>query len=133
MLTFIFAFIGAFPGRAAGSAVEPVNPESLCERFLKPAEQANCLKRAKSMDLDWYAVSICDKIEDDDTLLDCWSKINGRTYSPASLASCAGDDLKDQDRIGCLIKTGSGASGRAPASGAAPPAKPAYQPLKIGK
>lgn len=119
------------------SAVEPINPEALCDRFIKPTEREACVKRARTMDLDWYAVSVCHMVDDDDVFNDCWKKISGRAYSPAALEACAVDGLEDPARVACLTKAAAARSAsRSPASSGgkrSPAAKPVYQPLKIGK
>lgn len=133
MIALLFALLSTSSMAGSPPVVEPINPDSLCERFLKESDQAACLKKTKKMDLDWYAVSVCNRIEDDDVFMDCLKKIDGKGYAPAALASCAGEDVKDEARTGCLMKIGTLESKRAPASGAKPSAKPVYQPLKIGK
>lgn len=115
-------------------AVEPVNPEGVCDRFIGEADQAACLKRAKSMDLDWYAVAVCNLVDDDDAFNDCWKKIDGRSFAPRALEKCAAADLEDEARVTCLTKVNAAPTkDRAPASGGAKVStKPVYQPLKIG-
>lgn len=128
MISLLFGLLSSCVGLAGGAAIEPINPESLCERFLKPADQSACVQRAKSMDLDWYAVSICNKIDDDDAFTDCWKKINGRSYSVPQLASCADETMTNSKRLQCLMKSESrGKSERSPAS--IKKEKPIYQPL----
>lgn len=114
-------------------AVEPTNPEALCDRFLKPGDKASCAKKVKAMDLDWYAASVCNLIDDDDEMMNCWGKIDGRSYSPADLAGCSDADMSDADRVNCLMKISKrqapDTKQRAPANST----KPVYQPLKIKK
>jgi hypothetical protein len=126
-------FLIAFSLQA--SAVDPVNPESLCDRFIKPTEKTACERSAKSLDLDWYAASVCNLVNDDQEFLNCWKKIDGQSYSPSDLASCAESDIKDTDRTLCLIRLGKLASsqGRLPSSLTGKKKVPVYQELKIKK
>lgn len=116
-------------------AVDPTNPEALCDRFLKSDDKTACVKKVKTMDLDWYAASVCDLIDDDDAMMACWKKIDGRSYSPADLAGCSDADMSDSDRVNCLIKISRRTVDRkrSPASDAPKKSMPVYQPLKIGK
>lgn len=138
VLTSIAFSAAVFAGPAFPPAsVEPVNPEGMCERFLKPTDQADCLKRAKTLDLDWYAAGVCDKVDDDDRFTACWKAIAGKEYEPRALAACAADGLADDPRIDCLKKAGT-REALAAGGKTAPKRLPAskkdgrvYQPLEI--
>ncbi|HRO67393.1 MAG TPA: hypothetical protein PL182_07505 [Pseudobdellovibrionaceae bacterium] len=106
------------------AALNPVEPSTLCERFIREKDKGRCQEKAKVMDLDWYAATVCDLIESDDQFLRCWSDVDGKIYSPPDLVDCASDDLTDEARRACLVKISlkTAPSSRIPAS--------IYQPLK---
>src|SRR4051812_29067520 len=82
--------------------LEPSNPEVGCERFIKKEDQNNCLAKSKQLNLDWYAASVCNMVEDDDQLMKCWNEIAGHSYAPKSLEKCSLKDSTDDERIQCL-------------------------------
>ncbi len=108
-------------------AIEPINPHSLCERFVGEDDQKSCDARMKNDDVDWYAATVCSLVQDDQQFWSCWDKIKGVRFNPAQLDLCADDQkLKDSERIDCLTKA---QLTRVPAS--EKPAAGEFQPLKI--
>ena len=104
-------------------AIEPVNPHTLCERFVGEDDQKSCDARMKKDDVDWYAATVCSLMQDDTQFWNCWDKIKGASFNPDAVEKCADDSaMKDAERVACIDKA---RVGRNPAS--------EFQPLKIGK
>lgn len=134
----VITFIASEPGFAKyAAALNPVEPSTLCERFIQKKEKRNCEEQAKKLDLDWYAATVCDLIESDTQFLKCWADVDGKIFSPPDLIDCASDDLQDEERRSCLQKTSLRvqASDRSPASQTKKRLKnpSGYQPLEVKK
>ncbi|MBX2986876.1 MAG: hypothetical protein KF802_03175 [Bdellovibrionaceae bacterium] len=117
------------------AAIDAVNPETLCERFLKDADRQSCRQQAKKLDLDWYAASVCALVDSDSEFMSCWQDVNGRHYSPPDLVECVTEDMADSERRDCLkrISLKNAKRDRLPASSPAAkkPVKKEYQDMKI--
>lgn len=112
-------------------ALEPVNPVSLCDRFIKDTDIARCQAQAKKLDLDWYAATVCGQMDDDQEFLNCWKKIGGMSFSPQKMENCAKEDLSDSQRLSCLQATRDEVRPAKSRRPAAKTAAPVYQPLEI--
>ncbi|NUN07382.1 MAG: hypothetical protein HUU57_16685 [Bdellovibrio sp.] len=109
-------------------ALEPVNPENLCSRFIGDDDIKNCEQRTQKETIDWYAASVCNLQKDDTAFWTCWDSLKDKKIQPRSLSSCVGDDtMSDDQRHTCLNKLSSSA-GRAPA---ALKSSDIFQPLKV--
>lgn len=130
--------LGTAPALAKlAAALNPVEPSTLCERFIQKKDKKNCEDQAKKLDLDWYAATVCDLIENDTQFLKCWAEVDGKIFSPPDLIDCVSDDLQDDERRSCLQKTSLKvqASDRSPASQSKKRLKDlsGYQPLEVKK
>jgi hypothetical protein len=86
-------------------ALEPSNPNALCERFLGDTEKASCVQKTSKTELDWYASSACGLQQDDKNFLSCLDEIKGAKFNPEALELCAKPtDISDTDRLTCIKK-----------------------------
>lgn len=109
-------------------ALEPVNPENLCSRFIGDDDIKNCEQRTQKENIDWYAASVCNLQKEDAAFWTCWDSLKDKKIQPRSLSSCAGDEtLADEQRQACLTNLFS-TSGRSPAAHKSPDL---FQPLKV--
>lgn len=127
--------LGVLPAsNAEAPALDAANPAGYCERFVSPQDMVECQNTISSLDLDWYAASICAQMDDDAAFIKCIRSISGRLGAPKSLSACGVSDLSDELRAACVQKamTGvvSGKGARVPSS--AVKATPgAYQDLRV--
>lgn len=84
--------------------LEPASPSTACERFIKSEDRESCLNKASKLNVDSYAVGVCELLEDDDQITKCWKTIDGKMFSPAQLKKCEAKDMTDADRLNCLKK-----------------------------
>lgn len=119
------------------AALNPIEPSTLCDRFIQDQDKKQCERQAIKLDLDWYAASVCDLLDSDSQFLKCWTEVDGKIYSPPDLIDCVSEDLVDEDRRACLrrVSKKDSATSRVPAAeGKAKGQKPAiFQPLNIKK
>lgn len=101
-ITFIALFI-LISGPNMLFAIEPMDPVTMCERFIGEKEKASCTEKAKKYDLDWYAASICYQLEEDKLFFKCWDNINGFAFNPKQLEKCDGNkETPDESRYACI-------------------------------
>jgi len=86
-------------------ALEPNNPNALCERFLGDKEKASCVQKTSKTELDWYASAACGLQQEDKNFLGCLDEIKGAKFNPEALELCAKPtDISDVDRLACIKK-----------------------------
>lgn len=88
-------------------AIEPMNPQGFCDRFLSDKDIEICkTKTEKDKDLvDWYAATVCNLQQEDSSFWTCWESIRGQSFNPAMLENCGDDNgLTDTERQNCLLK-----------------------------
>ena len=109
-------------------ALEPVHPESVCNRFIGETDIKSCETRAQKDNVDWYAVSLCNLQKEDSAFWACWDQVKDKKIKPQALKSCVGDEnFSDEQRQSCL--EGALSNGRMPASSESK--SDIFQPLKI--
>ncbi|PIS10794.1 MAG: hypothetical protein COT73_07360 [Bdellovibrio sp. CG10_big_fil_rev_8_21_14_0_10_47_8] len=86
---------------ATAAALEPQNPEGLCDRFLGEKEKTSCLAKIKKMQPDWYLASTCAKQFDDKSFYECLDLNQVTLFSPKKLEACEAS-MDDTDRIKCI-------------------------------
>jgi hypothetical protein len=86
-------------------ALEPSNPNALCERFLGEKEKTACEQKTSKPELDWYATAACGLQQEDKNFLSCLDEIKGAKFNPEALELCAKPaDISDNDRLTCIKK-----------------------------
>lgn len=109
-------------------ALEPVNPENLCSRFIGDDDIKSCEQRTQKETIDWYAASVCNLQKEDTAFWSCWDSLKDKKIQPRSLSSCVGNEaMSDEERQTCISQLFS-TSGRAPA---AQKSSDIFQPLKV--
>ena len=109
-------------------ALEPVNPENLCSRFIGDDDIKNCEQRTTKENIDWYAASVCNLQIEDAAFWTCWDSLKDKKIQPRSLVGCVGDEnFGDEERQAC-VKNSFNPSGRTPA---AEKSSDLFQPLKV--
>ncbi len=84
-------------------AIDPRNPETYCDRFISETHRKVCTEKSKNPNLDWYAASVCARIQDDDVLLKCWDHVKGHEFLPDALEVCSQfENRSDEEILGCL-------------------------------
>lgn len=85
-----------------GHALEPKNPETLCERFIDHRQKEDCLAEMKKVQPDWYLASLCEKIFDNAQFYSCLEMSSKADFSPESLQACDNDENNDQETLNCI-------------------------------
>ncbi len=111
-------------------AIEPSNPNTICDRFVGDKDQQACEEKMKKDDVDWYAATVCSLTQEDSQFWSCWGKIKGARFNPVAIEVCAETkEMKDAERITCLDKA---RLERKPASDKSDKEDPKqYQPLLV--
>ena len=85
-------------------ALDPKDPETICERLLGEATKNKCKEIAKKKNLDWYAAAACNELDDDQIFMSCWEKIVDAQFNPEALDFCTRRSSdSDQDRFNCIL------------------------------
>lgn len=85
-------------------AIDAIQPESLCDRFVNPVEHKNCFLKLKKQDPDSYLSAICQKQFEDELFWKCLEKGRNFSFDPRKIDSCSSDTLNDKQRIDCIQK-----------------------------
>ncbi len=86
-------------------AIEPTNPNTICDRFVGEKDQQACEDKMKKDDVDWYAATVCSLTQEDAQFWNCWDKIKGARFNPNHLDACGENKtLNDSERITCIEK-----------------------------
>lgn len=96
----IFVLFLFFP--LLGFAIDAVNPESTCDRFMTKAENKKCLEKIKKLQPDSYLASVCEKQFDDDAFYDCIEISGFATFNPIKVSHCEDTSLSDNARLDCV-------------------------------
>lgn len=84
-------------------SLDPKDPSEACERFITEKEKKNCLGKVNHTQVDWYATSFCEKIDDDPTFLKCLDSLQKAQFDPRAIATCESFlDLEDSAKLRCL-------------------------------
>jgi hypothetical protein len=84
-------------------ALEAMNPISLCERMINEKSLKECQSKAETLNLDWYAATACNAVDDNNNFIKCWKNISGAQFNPDSLARCVENpDDKDDSVMNCI-------------------------------
>lgn len=103
MKNFIFCGILLIYNLSWG--IEPIQPDSLCERYIKDEEIQSCLVRISKVEIDWYAAGICHLQKEESLFNQCLSLVIGKTLNPKNIEICSDEErLTDIERLDCLKK-----------------------------
>lgn len=83
-------------------AADPINPMTLCDRFLAKEEIKECEFRIKATRPDWYLAGVCQQQFDNEAFFECLSLSRGNNFDPIEIQKCAGTEMNDSERMGCL-------------------------------
>ena len=95
--------------------VEPVEPKTLCERFINEAEKKTCFDKLSAVMPDGYLAAVCDQQFDTDQFYKCLELSSKMQFDPKSLYGCA-KPMMDDERVECLTSVGKADLSRMPAS-----------------
>ena len=100
-----------------GIAIEPVQPNSLCDRFITNEEQKQCAVKLSRDEFDSYASMVCGKMTSDSSFWLCFDEAKNSRFSLENLEKCNGErELTDESRLHCLKNAKLGSTGRTPAA-----------------
>lgn len=86
--------------------LEPIQPESACDRFLGREEQEACFTATREAG-DSYVVALCNDQFSNDEFMKCLENSKRFTFDPKKLGSCKNDEYSDQERVDCMNAVGS--------------------------
>lgn len=84
------------------NALEPQDPQTLCDRYITEAEQKICQKKVKMISPDWYLASACGHQFDDGLFYSCLEMGQKTGFAPLALEKCSSEDLTDEARLTCV-------------------------------
>ena len=103
MRLLIYSFFVALAIPIFTYSLDPKNPTDSCERFISAADKKHCLEKAASPKVDWYASSLCQKIDDDKVFLSCFDAIDSAQFDPKAVEACEGFASQDDSlKLKCL-------------------------------
>ena len=103
MRLLIYSFFVALAIPIFTYSLDPKNPTDSCERFISAADKKHCLEKAASPKVDWYASSLCQKIDDDKVFLRCFDAIDSAQFDPKAVEACEGFASQDDSlKLKCL-------------------------------
>ncbi|MFN7728346.1 MAG: hypothetical protein ACK5P7_04245 [Bdellovibrio sp.] len=100
ILTFLFLFSGA-----AFADIEPIKPESACERFLDSHGQEQCFTATREVG-DSYVVALCNDQFSNDEFMRCLENSKLYSFDPKKLGACKNDEFSDLERVSCMNTVG---------------------------
>ena len=83
-------------------ASDPINPQTLCDRFLTGEEIKECEFRIKAIRPDWYLASACQHQFDNESFFECLSFSRTYTFNPRTIEKCESGELSDEQRTNCV-------------------------------
>lgn len=92
------SFLAAYNSQA----VEPKNPNSLCERFATESDKTQCEQKMQKEAPDWYLAGICSKQFDDHAFYECLNLGKTAKFSPEKIQNCDNTTASDEARLNCL-------------------------------
>ena len=103
MKLLIYSFFVALAIPIFTYSLDPKNPTESCDRFINDADKKHCLQKAASPQLDWYASSLCQKMDDDKIFLSCFDAIAKAQFDPKAVEACEGFGSQDDSlKLKCL-------------------------------
>jgi hypothetical protein len=83
-------------------ASDPINPQTLCDRFLSGDEIKECEFRIKAIRPDWYLAAACQHQFDDQSFFECLSLSRNYNFNPRTIEKCESTELSDEQRMNCV-------------------------------
>lgn len=103
MKLLIYSFFVALAIPIFTYSLDPKNPTESCDRLINDQDKQHCLERASSKDVDWYASSLCQKVDDDKVFLSCFDTIAKGQFDPKAVEACEGFATQDDSlKLKCL-------------------------------
>ncbi len=103
MKLLIYSFFVALAIPFFTYSLDPKNPADSCDRFISEADKKHCVEKAASTKIDWYASSLCQKIDDDTVFLSCFDAIEKAQFDPKAVEACEGFSTQDDSlKLKCL-------------------------------
>lgn len=88
-----------------GADIEPIKPESACDRFLDSHGQELCFSATREVG-DSYVVALCNDQFSNDEFMRCLDNAKLYTFDPKKLGSCKNDESSDEERMSCMSTVG---------------------------
>ena len=82
-------------------AIEPINPKTLCERYLAESKQQECEKKIERISPDWYLSATCEKIFDEGYFWECIELNTIASFNPNKVGECQSNS-KDYQILDCV-------------------------------
>ncbi len=103
MKLLIYSFFMALAIPIFTYSLDPKNPIDSCDRFISASDKKHCLEKAGSSKVDWYASSLCQKIDDDKVFLSCFDAIETAQFDPKAVEACEAFSTQDDSlKLKCL-------------------------------
>ena len=102
MLLQLIASFSIYAFTISAFAADPINPMTLCDRFLAKEEIKECEFRIKATRPDWYLAGACQHQFDNEAFFECLSLSRGNTFDPVEMQKCSGPDMNDAERMNCV-------------------------------
>jgi hypothetical protein len=103
MKLLIYSFFVALAIPFFTFSIGPKDPKDSCDRFINEADKKQCLQKATSTNMDWYASSLCEKIDDDKIFLSCFDAIEKAQFDPRGVEACESYAAQDDSlKLRCL-------------------------------
>ncbi len=103
MKLLIYSFFMALAIPIFTYSLDPKNPIDSCDRFISDSDKNHCLEKAGSPKVDWYASSLCQKIDDDKVFLSCFDAIEAAQFDPKAVEACETFASQDDSlKLKCL-------------------------------
>lgn len=103
MKLLIYSFFMALAIPIFTYSLDPKNPIDSCDRFISATDKKHCLDKAGSPKVDWYASSLCQKIDDDKVFLSCFDTIEAAQFDPKAIEACEAFASQDDSlKLKCI-------------------------------
>lgn len=93
------------PFSVFSSDLEPIAPDSACERFLDHSSQEQCFKLTREIG-DSYVAALCNQQFSNDEFFNCLETAKNYTFDPKKLSACNLEETSDTERTACLKAAG---------------------------
>ncbi len=103
-IRYASVLILCFLGFSIGHADDMVEPTELCTRFVTEPEIQSCQTRIQKLSPDWYLAAICRNQNEHEGFWSCIELSKNHSFDPKKLQVCAGAEMKDDERLGCIKK-----------------------------
>ena len=94
-----------FSGSVALADIEPIKPESACERFMDSHGQEQCFTATREVG-DSYVVALCNDQFSNEEFMRCLENSKLYTFDPKKLGTCKNDEFSDLERVSCMDTVG---------------------------